>query len=142
MECDRVFWVLTSGPFPTGGDDDLEVDRHLSRCASCWKFAAALQPFDHIEHESLTPFESRDLPGYWGERTPPRELLEELTSASPARQESATAGAAAPVAAPQLVPPLVRPRVATAERRAELAPKAWLCGSLLASAAAAVWWLF
>ncbi len=64
MDCDRVFIILTSGPFPTGADLDEHVERHLSDCPECRSLSEALRPAPELFHESLTPSESRDLPIY------------------------------------------------------------------------------
>lgn len=67
MNCDGVFDILTRGPFPTGTDCDERVERHLLVCPDCRRLAAALQPAIELFEEAITPEESRDLPGYWGE---------------------------------------------------------------------------
>lgn len=67
MNCDQVFDVLTRGPFPRGDDADAEVEHHLMRCAGCRRLAAALQPAVELFEETVTPEESAELPGYWGD---------------------------------------------------------------------------
>lgn len=67
MNCDQVFDILTRGPFPTGTACDERVERHLLACPDCRRLAAALQPAVELFEEAVTPEESRDLPGYWGE---------------------------------------------------------------------------
>jgi hypothetical protein len=66
MNCDRVFDVLTRGPFPTGGAADQEVEGHLLDCADCRQLAEALRPALELFEEAVTLEESRTLPGYWG----------------------------------------------------------------------------
>jgi hypothetical protein len=66
MNCDRVFDVLTRGPFPTGGAADHEVEGHLLDCADCRQLAEALRPALELFEEAVTLEESRTLPGYWG----------------------------------------------------------------------------
>lgn len=66
MDCDDVFFVLTSGPFPSGSPYDDAVERHVERCDACRGFATALRPAADLFHESLTPAEMRKLPGYRG----------------------------------------------------------------------------
>lgn len=64
MECDRVFVVLTSGPFPAGRQSDALVNRHLMACAECRRFAEALRPHDKETHEALPGSERESLPRY------------------------------------------------------------------------------
>lgn len=64
MDCERVFGVLVSGPFPTGEASDSEVERHLLGCASCREIAEALRPCDDQFHEALPAIERRHLPRY------------------------------------------------------------------------------
>lgn len=80
MECDQVFMILTSGPFPTGEAWDEQVEAHLEACASCWRLAEALKPALEVFQEAVPPTESRDLPGYWGDARPAAEVVAELTS--------------------------------------------------------------
>jgi hypothetical protein len=70
MDCDRVFMILTRGPFPTGEPWDELVEGHLETCAECWRLAEALRPALEVFQESVPPAESRDLPGYWGDARP------------------------------------------------------------------------
>ncbi len=66
MDCDRVFMVLTKGPFPMGDVDDEALENHLLSCESCRRFAMALQPtLELFEDESETG-EKDNLPAYWG----------------------------------------------------------------------------
>jgi hypothetical protein len=67
MNCDRVFDILTRGPFPTGTSIDATVESHLIRCADCRRLAGALQPSFESMAEGVSPDESTNLPGYWGE---------------------------------------------------------------------------
>lgn len=78
MDCDRVFAVLTRGPFPSGGPEDADVQHHLDGCLSCWRLAEALRPAEHLFQESVPAAESRDLPGYWGDATPPAITMARL----------------------------------------------------------------
>jgi hypothetical protein len=67
MDCDRVFAVLTRGPFPTGDSPaDQALESHLLVCASCRRLAEALRPVEDRNPEAVTSEESRQLPGYWG----------------------------------------------------------------------------
>jgi len=66
MKCDQVFDVLTRGPFPTGADDDVDVERHLRACHECRQLAEALRPAVELLHESIEAGESDQLPGYHG----------------------------------------------------------------------------
>lgn len=70
MDCDRVFMILTRGPFPTGEPWDEEVEAHLESCGDCWRLAEALRPALEIFQEAVPPAEGRDLPGYWGDARP------------------------------------------------------------------------
>jgi hypothetical protein len=70
MECDRVFVVLTSGPFPAGRQSDAAVNRHLMACAECRRFAEALRPHDKETHEALPGSERESLPSYRGVEQP------------------------------------------------------------------------
>ncbi|HEY1065833.1 MAG TPA: hypothetical protein VGE52_06980 [Pirellulales bacterium] len=67
VDCDQVFEILTSGPFPTGGATDDAVESHLAECSACRRLAEALAPALDLIHESLRPDESAGLPEYWGE---------------------------------------------------------------------------
>ncbi len=65
MNCDRVFMVLTRGPFPSGAVEDHAVEDHLLGCASCRRLA--LQPAIEL-FEEATPLDEKDgLPTYWGQ---------------------------------------------------------------------------
>lgn len=86
MDCDQVFMVLTRGPFPSGAADDALVQMHLEQCPSCWRFAEALRPASDLFQEAIPPAESRTLPGYWGDCTPPGLLISRI--AQSAREES------------------------------------------------------
>ena len=67
MDCDAVFMVLTSGPFPTGTAVDSKVESHLAVCFSCHCLAEALRPAADLTTEAIDPEESRSLPGYWAD---------------------------------------------------------------------------
>gem|GEM_PF-1868259 len=67
MNCDRVFMVLTRGPFPTGDAEDHAVEEHLLDCASCRRLALALQPSIELFEEAASLDEKGDLPTYWGQ---------------------------------------------------------------------------
>lgn len=67
MNCDRVFDILTRGPFPSGAPSDERVERHLLNCPACRRLASALQPAIELFEEAISPHEGRDLPAYWGE---------------------------------------------------------------------------
>lgn len=83
MNCDQVFGALTRGPFPTGNDAlDERVERHLERCGSCRRLAAALQPAVELFEEAVSPEESCRLPAYWG------ELFNQSESAPATRMQS------------------------------------------------------
>ncbi len=66
IDCDRVFDVLTRGPFPSGDPDDGLVETHLRCCHECRQLAEALRPAVDLFHESISPDECRELPGYQG----------------------------------------------------------------------------
>jgi hypothetical protein len=86
MNCDRVFDILTRGPFPTGHDSDYDVERHLSECPDCHRLAEALRPALELFEESIPLEEGRDLPGYWGELSPapsPNRLGRQTQVAAP-----------------------------------------------------------
>lgn len=78
MDCDQVFMVLTSGPFPTGDVTDVDVEIHLESCPSCWRFAEALRPAHDVFEEAVPASEGRDLPGYWGDALPARTAVAQL----------------------------------------------------------------
>ncbi|TWT36712.1 hypothetical protein KOR34_16520 [Posidoniimonas corsicana] len=80
MNCDQVFNVLTRGPFPSGSPEDFHVQQHLDGCLDCWRIAEALRPAEHLFQEAIPPSETRDLPGYWGDSTPPATLLDQIAS--------------------------------------------------------------
>ncbi|MCR9118781.1 MAG: hypothetical protein NXI22_17740 [bacterium] len=67
MNCDYVFECLTRGPFPSGGDDDAAIEKHLHACHECRQLAGALQPAVGLFHEALTNQESVGLPRYEGD---------------------------------------------------------------------------
>jgi hypothetical protein len=79
MDCDRVFVILTRGPFPTGEAWDEEVESHLESCGECWRLAEALRPALEVFQEAVPPAESRDLPGYWGDARPAAAVVSELS---------------------------------------------------------------
>ncbi|MEX2173379.1 MAG: hypothetical protein WD872_03395 [Pirellulaceae bacterium] len=66
VTCDRVFDVLTRGPFPTGDASDDAVENHLRACHECRQLAEALQPAVELLHEALAPEQAADLPAYQG----------------------------------------------------------------------------
>jgi hypothetical protein len=80
MDCDRVFMILTRGPFPTGAPSDEDVEAHLETCADCWRLAEALRPALEVFQEAVPPAESRDLPGYWGDARPASGSMTHLAS--------------------------------------------------------------
>jgi hypothetical protein len=82
MDCDRVFMILTRGPFPTGEPWDEEVESHLETCADCWRLAEALRPALEVFQEAVPPAESRDLPGYWGDARPASVVMAGLASSA------------------------------------------------------------
>jgi hypothetical protein len=82
MDCDRVFMILTRGPFPTGEPWDEQVEAHLESCADCWRLAEALRPALEVSQEAIPPEESRELPGYWGDARPASVLSEAFRSTS------------------------------------------------------------
>src|SRR3954467_6443498 len=67
MNCDDVFVVLTRGPFPSGSQDDAEVERHLQACVECHRLAEALRPNDAALRDSSGEQEISALPGYWSD---------------------------------------------------------------------------
>lgn len=82
MDCDQVFMILTSGPFPTGEAWDEQVEAHLEACTDCWRLAEALRPALEVFQEAVPPAESRDLPGYWGDARSAADVLGQLTQAA------------------------------------------------------------
>lgn len=82
MNCDRVFDVLTRGPFPTGAESDAAVERHLGHCAECRRLATALRPAVELFEEAIRPEDSRGLPSYWGEVTEPHPAAYDATFAT------------------------------------------------------------
>lgn len=66
MNCDRVFDVLTRGPFPSGDPEDGSVELHLQACHGCRCLAEALQPAVDLFREAIGPEEASRLPGYTG----------------------------------------------------------------------------
>jgi len=82
MNCDRVFDVLTRGPFPTGAASDAAVERHLGHCAECRRLATALRPAVELFEEAIHPEDSRGLPSYWGEVTEPHPAAYDATFAT------------------------------------------------------------
>lgn len=70
MDCDRVFVVLTSAPFPTGTPIDADLERHVAACDGCRRFAEALRPAADCRHEVLPERERNRLPQYRTSRRP------------------------------------------------------------------------
>jgi hypothetical protein len=66
MHCDRVYAILTRGPFPSGEVTDVAVEIHLAHCLECRRLAEALRPLDRQSHEAICAEASR-LPGYRGD---------------------------------------------------------------------------
>jgi hypothetical protein len=66
LDCDKVFEILTRGPFPAGGAEDVHVERHLSICHECRQLAEALRPAVGLFHEALEYDASHTLPAYQG----------------------------------------------------------------------------
>jgi anti-sigma factor RsiW len=66
MHCDRVYSILTRGPFPSGEVTDVAVEIHLAHCVECRRLAEALRPLDRQSHEAISAEASR-LPGYRGD---------------------------------------------------------------------------
>jgi hypothetical protein len=66
MNCDQVFEVLTSGPFPAGHPSDSTVELHLQSCHDCRQLAEALRPAVEMLHESLAGTDNHALPSYEG----------------------------------------------------------------------------
>jgi hypothetical protein len=107
MDCDQVFMVLTSGPFPTGDRSDVAVEEHLECCASCWRIAEALRPAHDLFEEAVPASESRDLPGYWGDAVPARLAMADVQQI--ALRTAALARRALPLAQPVPLAPLPHP---------------------------------
>ncbi|WP_442483523.1 hypothetical protein [Aeoliella sp. SH292] len=107
MDCDQVFMVLTSGPFPTGDRSDVAVEEHLECCASCWRIAEALRPAHDLFEEAVPASESRDLPGYWGDAVPARLAMADVQQT--ALRTAALARRARPLAQPVPLAPLPSP---------------------------------
>ena len=53
MHCDRVFAILTRGPFPSGEVTDVAVELHLAHCVSCRRLAESLRPIEAAPHETV-----------------------------------------------------------------------------------------
>jgi hypothetical protein len=66
MHCDRVYAILTRGPFPSGEVTDVAVEIHLAHCIECRRLAEALRPLDRPAHEAISTDAAR-LPGYHGD---------------------------------------------------------------------------
>lgn len=66
MNCDRVFDILTRGPFPNGETTDAAVELHLIACHDCRRLAEALRPAINLFHEAVPCTELHNLPGYTG----------------------------------------------------------------------------
>ena len=66
MNCDRVFDILTRGPFPAGEPSDEAVEWHLEVCDDCRRLAEALRPAVELLHEAIVDDETESLPGYSG----------------------------------------------------------------------------
>ena len=81
MNCDRVFEILTSGPFPRDDESDSQVETHLAICHNCRQLAEALRPAIRMIHESIV--EERDsLPSYAGPMTPRgNRIMEQIRAA-------------------------------------------------------------
>ena len=75
MNCDQVFAILTSGPFPRGVPEDAVVEQHLAVCPSCWRIAEALRPDEEIGEEALPAVEIRSLPRYGVPLVTPQKAL-------------------------------------------------------------------
>lgn len=82
MDCDQVFMILTRGPFPTGEAWDEQVEAHLESCSDCWRLAEALRPALEVFQEAVTPAESRELPGYWGDARPASEVIADIATSA------------------------------------------------------------
>jgi hypothetical protein len=65
MHCDRVYAILTRGPFPSGEVTDVAVEIHLAHCLECRRLAEALRPLDPAREPAST--EEARLPGYRGD---------------------------------------------------------------------------
>jgi hypothetical protein len=109
MNCDQVFMVLTSGPFPTGQTSDVAVEDHLEHCPECWRIAEALRPAHDVFEESVPASEGRDLPGYWGDAMPARSAMAQVqqTALRTASLRDARRNVQAPLYVPTPVPDVV-----------------------------------
>jgi hypothetical protein len=67
MHCDRVFTILTRGPFPAGEVTDVAVELHLAHCSACRRLAEALRPSESPMRETIEPAAAIALPGYRGD---------------------------------------------------------------------------
>ena len=143
MECDRVFVVLTAGPFPAGLPSDAAVNRHLTACAACRRIAEALRPLDRATHEALPGGERESLPRYHDAQRPVTAMAAVMLGGSKSqglqsrpikrdrRREGRAWGPEAQVASFSLAP---RPRSATALEALSML-------ATLAAAAIAFWCL-
>jgi hypothetical protein len=109
FNCDQVFDVLTRGPFPTGDASDREVERHLACCHECRALAEALRPAVELFHESISPEESRDLPGYHGAASTSGGGLAQLVAAAIAAEAPRANQLPAPRARREWVDQLAQP---------------------------------
>ena len=64
LSCERVFELLTRGPFPAGETSDVQVIEHIDVCHECRELAEALRPVTDVLHESLLAADRVGLPCY------------------------------------------------------------------------------
>jgi hypothetical protein len=144
MDCNLVFVALTAGPFPTGRQSDVAIERHLIACGACRRLAEALRPHDEESHESLTAIERVSLPRYRGVGRP----VTALASAAPSGALSAASSSARPSSSDwrrELSTWAPEPQVASfslaPRRRTATAVEALSMLATLAAAAVAFWCL-
>ncbi len=64
LSCERIFELLTRGPFPSGETSDVQVIEHIDVCHECRELAEALRPVTDVLHESLLAADRVGLPCY------------------------------------------------------------------------------
>ncbi len=142
MNCDRVFAVLTRGPFPTGDPSDEAVETHLARCAECRRLAEALRPAARLKDERglrapemigrmveeiVGAEERRMLPGYWG------DAGSEEAGALLARFSDGDRPGAGSAGPTSIAGSMARgPRTASASRGVFRHPRIWIMGAAVA----------
>lgn len=134
MDCDRVFMILTSGPFPNGGPEDEAVQDHLDGCLPCWRIAQALRPWD--DPVATSSISQQGLPGYWVQGP----------GVHPGRGRLAQAPTPVVTVATPKAPKVLAQRLAAVEaarRTASVADLSWVVGTFVLVGVCVLlgWWL-